>query len=91
MNKNVLHNFVSDLEQILRKVRPKLKPRPTAFALEDSTIVRSLTPTFEVMANMTLCDYSAPTTANICTGSAIDVGDKAFELKPALNNMVQAS
>jgi hypothetical protein len=59
-------------------------------ALEDST-VRSLTPTFGVMANKTLHDYSAPTPDNIRTGLAVTVGDAAFELKPTLTNMVQAS
>src|SRR5579859_3530655 len=43
------------------------------------------------MANKTLREFSAPTTANIRTRPAVDVGDKAFELKPALINMVQAS
>ena len=43
------------------------------------------------MANRTLHDYSALTTANICTGPTINVGDNGFELKLALINMVQAS
>ena len=43
------------------------------------------------MANRTLHEFSAPTTANIRTRPAIDFGDSAFELKPALINMVQAN
>ena len=43
------------------------------------------------MANKTLREYSAPTPDNIRTGPAVVVGDVAFELKPALINMVQAS
>jgi hypothetical protein len=43
------------------------------------------------MANKTLYEFSAPTTTNIRTGAAVDVGDNGFELKPALINMVQAS
>ena len=43
------------------------------------------------MANKNLCEFSAPTTANICTGPTINVGDNGFKLKPALINMVQAS
>jgi len=39
----------------------------------------------------TLCNFSAPTTANIRTGPAVATEDHAFELKPALINMVQAS
>jgi hypothetical protein len=43
------------------------------------------------MANKTLYEFSAPTTANIRTGPAVDVGDNGFELKPTLINMVQTS
>ena len=43
------------------------------------------------MANKTLREFSAPTTANIRTGPNVNVGDGGFELKPALINMVQAS
>ena len=43
------------------------------------------------MADKTLREFSAPTTANIRTGPAMNIGDNAFELKPALINMVQAS
>jgi hypothetical protein len=56
MNKNLPENFISDLEKILRKARSKLRSpdsQPTTFALGDST-VRSLTPTFEAMANKSL-------------------------------------
>jgi hypothetical protein len=43
------------------------------------------------MANKTLCEFSAPTMANIRTTPAINVRGNGFELKPALINMVQAS
>jgi hypothetical protein len=43
------------------------------------------------MANKTLCEFSAPTTANIRTGPAVNVGEEGFELKPTLINMVQAN
>jgi hypothetical protein len=43
------------------------------------------------MANKTLREFFAPTTANICTRPVIDIGDNAFEVKLALINMVQAS
>jgi hypothetical protein len=52
---------------------------------------RSLTPVFEAMASKTLHEFSAPTTANIRTGSAVNVGEEGFELKPALINMMQAN
>jgi hypothetical protein len=92
MNKNLPENFVSNPEKILKKARSKLRPphsQPTTFALGDST-ARILTPTFEVMANKSLREYSAPTPDNIRAGPTV-TGDDAFELKPALINMVQAS
>jgi hypothetical protein len=52
---------------------------------------RSLTPVFEAMANKTLREFSAPTTANIRTGPIVNVGEEGFELKLALINMVQAN
>ena len=42
------------------------------------------------MANKTLREFSAPTTANIRTRPIVNVGDNGFELNPALINMVQA-
>jgi hypothetical protein len=93
MNKNLPENFVSDPEKILRKARSKLRSpnsQPTTFSLGDS-IARSLTPTFEEMANKSLRIYSAPTPDIIRTGPTVVVGDAAFEPKSALINMVQAS
>jgi hypothetical protein len=93
MNKKLPENFVLDPEKILRKARSKLRSpdsRPTTCALEDS-IARSLTPTFEVMANKSLREYSTPTPDNIRTGPTVTVGNAAFELKPTMINMVQAS
>jgi hypothetical protein len=43
------------------------------------------------MANKSLHEFSAPTTANIRTGPKVNIGDNGFELKPALINMVEAS
>jgi hypothetical protein len=43
------------------------------------------------MADKTLREFSAPTTANIRIGPETNVGDNEFELKPALINMVQVS
>jgi len=46
---------------------------------------------FEDMAEKTLREFSAPTTANIRTGPTVNTGENGFELKPALITMVQAS
>ena len=83
-------NYVEDPEALIRRTRAKLK-KVLALESEDNQTRRSLAPVFEAMANKTLRQFSAPTTANICTGPAINIGDNAFELKPALINMVQAS
>ena len=83
-------NYVDDLEALLKRTKAKLK-KVSALESEDNQIRRSLTPEFEAMANKTLREFSAPTTANIRTGLAINVGDNGFELKPALLNMMQAS
>jgi hypothetical protein len=93
MNMNLPENFVLDPEKILRKARSKPRSfdsQPTTFALGDST-TRSLTPTFEVMANKSLREYFAPTPDNIRTGPTVAVGYASFELNPTLINMVQAS
>jgi hypothetical protein len=93
MNKNLLENIISDQEKILRKERSKPRSpdsQPTTFALGDS-IARSLTPTFELMANKFLREYFALTLDNIRSGPTVAIGGVAFELKPALINMVRAS
>jgi hypothetical protein len=43
------------------------------------------------MAQKSLREFSAPTIANIRTGSEANVGDNGFELKTALITMVQAN
>jgi hypothetical protein len=43
------------------------------------------------MADKTLREFFAPTTANIRTGPAVNIGENGFELKPTLITMVQAS
>ena len=91
MNRNLPENYLSDLELLLRRARTKFRKIPSPSKSEDTTIRQSLILEFEDMANRTLREFSAPTMANICTGPYVDVGDKAFELKLALINMVQAS
>ena len=83
-------NYIEDPEALIRRTRAKLK-KVLALESKDNQTRRSLTPVFEAMADKTLREFSAPTTANIHTGLATNVGDNVFELKPALINMVQAS
>jgi vacuolar-type H+-ATPase subunit E/Vma4 len=60
----LLTNYVENLEALFRKTRAKLKKVPTTSS-EVNQIRRSLTPDFEAMADKTLREFSAPTTANI--------------------------
>ena len=83
-------NYVDDPEALLKRTKAKLK-KVSALESEANQIRRSLTPTFEAMPDMTLCEFSAPTIAHICIGPTVDVGDSGFQLKPALINMVQDS
>ena len=87
---DLLTNYVDDPEALLKRTMAKLN-KVSALELEDNKIRRSLTPEFEAMANKTLCEFSAPTTANIHTGPTVNVGDNGFKLKPTLINMVQAN
>jgi hypothetical protein len=87
---NLSTNFIDDPKALLKRTKVKLK-RVLALESEDNRIRQSLTPEFEVMANKSLHEFSAPTTTNIRTRPKVNVGDNGFELKPALINMVQAS
>jgi hypothetical protein len=75
---------------IQKETRAKLK-KVLALELEDHRIKRSLTPEFKAVAQKSLCEFSAPTTANIHTGPIVNVGDNGFEFKPALITIVQAN
>ena len=83
-------NYVDDPKALLKRTKANLK-KVLALESEDNQIRRSLTPEFEAMANSTLREFSAPTTANIRTGPTVNVEDNGFKLKPALINMVQAN
>ena len=78
-------NYVDDLEVLLKRTKAKLK-KVSALESKDNQIRQNLIPEFEVMANKTLHEFSAPTTANIRTGPTVNIGDNGFELKPALIN-----
>jgi hypothetical protein len=79
-------NYIENPEALIRKTRAKLRKSPDLYS-EDTHLRRSLTPEFEAMANKSLREFSAPTTANIRTVPPTDVGENGFELKPALINM----
>ena len=83
-------NYVDDPAALLKRTKAKLK-KVSALESEDNNIWQSLILEFEAMANKTLREFSALTTANIHTGPTINIGDNGFELKPTLINMVQAN
>ena len=85
---DLLENFVENPNALLRRTKAKLRKAKVLKQEDIHHIRRSLTPEFEDMANKTLHEFSAPTTANIHTGPPTDVGNEGFELKPALINMV---
>jgi hypothetical protein len=64
---------------------------PSSEGEESEGLEVNLTPVFQAMAEKTLREFSAPTTANIHTGPNVDIGNNGFELKPALITMVQAN
>jgi len=90
-------NFVDNPEALFRKTRARLKRRSPTLQHEASSnqedsrsFTRNLSSEFEVMANKTIREFSAPTTDNIRTGPAIEI-DGNFELKPGHINMVQSN
>jgi hypothetical protein len=83
-------NYIDDPEALLKRTKAKLKT-VSALESEDNCIRQSLTPEFEAMANKTLRQFSAPTTANTRTRPTVDVRGNGFDLKPALINIVQVS
>jgi len=90
-------NFVDNPEALFRKTRAKLKKKSSTLQHEASSnqedrrsFIRNLSSEFEVMANKSIREFSAPTMDNIRTGPAVEI-DCNFELKPGLINMVQSN
>ena len=83
-------NYVDNPEALIRLAEQRLKKQSTTLT-DVNQPRRNLSPVFEAMADKTLREFSAPTTANIRTGPTVNVGENGFELKPALINMVQAN
>jgi hypothetical protein len=91
MGFDLLEDCTSNPKAILRKTGARLKKTPIVETSGDSQAKRSFASEFEAMDDKILHKFSAPTTANICTGPAVNVGENGFELKPAFITMVQAS
>jgi len=88
-------NFVDDPEALFRKTKAKLRSstlqhKASSKPEDRRSFIQNLSIEFEVMANKSIREFSAPTTDNIRMGPAVEI-DRNFELKPRLINMVQAN
>jgi len=93
-------NFIEDPEKLLRKkkfveARDIFESPSRTSSVAQVSSLEEPTPTleeeFEEHVEEQAEEFSAPTTANIRTGPAVNTGENGFELKPALITMVQAS
>jgi hypothetical protein len=74
MGFDLLEDYTSNPEAILRKTRTRLKKTPVVETSRDSQAKKSLASEFEAMTDKTRHEFSAPTTANIHTGPTVNVG-----------------
>jgi len=95
---NLLDNFIDNPETLIRKTKARLRRNQSTSStsqhanpheLEDQP-TQSLTPEIDAMADKSLREFLAATTANIRTRPAVDING-TFEFKPTLINKVQAS
>jgi hypothetical protein len=69
---DLMANFIDDPEVLLMRTKAKLKGVSTLES-EDNCIRRNITPEFVAIANKSLHELSAPTTADIRTGEIMDL------------------
>ena len=82
-------NFHSDLESLLRRVRPRIVPPQISLSAVDPVITSSSAP--RASAQKRLRDYSTPSANQVPTGPEVNTGGENFEIKTGLITMVQAS
>jgi len=99
MNKfDLPDNFVDNLETLTRKTKARLRRNQSTSSTSqlanppksEDQPTQSLTREIDVMADKSLREFLAPTTADIHTGPAVDING-SFELKLTLIHKVQAS
>ncbi|KAL6597769.1 hypothetical protein ACP70R_046574 [Stipagrostis hirtigluma subsp. patula] len=90
-------NFVDDPDKFARRVRRKIELYEHRTAELNKSTTRNPVkasaapcPRLITMAEKTIRDYSAPSSSNVPTGNA-PAAEGAFELKPALINMVNSN
>ena len=84
----LLQNFHSNPESLLRRVRPCVVPPQISLSAAEPVIASSSAS--RAMAQ-TLGDYSAPSANQIPTGPEVNTRGENFEIKTGLITMVQAS
>ena len=82
-------NFHSDIESLLRRVRPHIVPPQISLSAAEPVIASSSAP--RAMAQKTLRDYSTPSANQVPTGPEVNTEGDNFEIKTGLITMVQAS
>jgi hypothetical protein len=87
---DVPSNFNDNPESIVRRVPPHvIIPLKFLSTQKMNTIDLVDSTPSAPMAERTICEFSAPSNTNFRTGPTTTMGDRNFELKPALINMVQ--
>ena len=81
-------NFHSNLESLLRRVRPRVIPPQISLSAAEPVI--QAPPASQAMAQKTLRDYSALFANQVPIGLEVNTGGENFEIKMGLITMVQA-
>ena len=82
-------NFHSNLESLLRRVRPRIVPPQISLSAVDLVIASSSAP--RAVAQKKLRDYSAPSANQVPTGPEVNTGGENFDIKTGLITMLHAS
>jgi hypothetical protein len=85
-------NFNDNPESLVRRVRPcVIIPQKFLSTQETNTVDPVGSTSSAPIAERTIREFSTPSNTNVPTGPTTMVGDRNFELKTALINMVKAN
>jgi hypothetical protein len=89
---DLLSNFNDNPESLVRRVRPRVIISQKFLSTQETNTVDPVGSTSSApMAERTIHEFSAPSNTNVPTRPTTTVGDRSFELKPTLINIVQAN
>jgi hypothetical protein len=89
---DLLSNFNNNQESLVSIVRPcVIIPQKFLLTQETNTVDPVDSTTSAPMAERMIREFSAPSNTNVPTGPTTMMGDRNFELKLSLINMVQAN